>query len=254
MAFNILYNYASNEERALEFPQRNLLLRSEYPECQVCNCFMTVVKTGRGDRCPTHKGEKVFFTKDTFFENSQLSFKNIEELLFCWAFKEPVAHASVLIGLSTPTIIQWYSYFRDVCSHWLLKNPYTIGGPGQVVEIDESLVARRKANVGRLVPERWVFGGVERATNRGFLVEVLDRTADILLRCIRENIAPGTIIHSDGFSSYNNVVNIPVVPRYQHLVFIHQYNFVDPITGACTNKVENYWKNAKRRFKYFLIL
>ena len=65
MAFNILYNYASNEERALEFLQRNLLLRSEHPERQVCNRFMTVVKTGRGDencfRCPTHKGEKVFF-------------------------------------------------------------------------------------------------------------------------------------------------------------------------------------------------
>ena len=61
MAFNILNNYASNEERALEFPQRNLLLRSEHLECQVCNRFMTVVKTGGGDRCPTHKGEKVFF-------------------------------------------------------------------------------------------------------------------------------------------------------------------------------------------------
>ena len=92
----------------------------------------------------TRERKFFFFTEDTFFENSQLSFKNIVELLFCWAFKEPVAHASVLIGLSTPTIIQWYSYFRDVCSHWLLENPYTIGGPGQVVDIDESLVARRK--------------------------------------------------------------------------------------------------------------
>ena len=24
---------------------------------------------------------------------------------------------------------------------------------------------------------------------------------------------------------------------------------MDPATGACTNLVENYWKNAKRRFK-----
>jgi len=26
-------------------------------------------------------------------------------------------------------------------------------------------------------------------------------------------------------------------------------NFVDPLTGACTNHVENFWKNMKRKLK-----
>jgi len=80
----------------------------------------------------------------TFFKNSQLSYKNIVELLFSWSFKEPVNHATVLTGLSEKTVVQWFAYFRDVCSWWLVENTYQIGGPGHEVEIDESLIARRK--------------------------------------------------------------------------------------------------------------
>ena len=256
MAYNILYNHASTEERALEFLQRNLLLRMTPPDCPEPLCFrtMTLVKTGRGEercfRCPSHKGQKVFLTKDTYFENSKLSCKNIVELIFSWSLKLPVCDTVRMTGLGEKSIIQWFAYFRDVCSWWLIQNPYKIGGPGMEVEIDESVVARRKYHRGRLISERWVFGGVDRNTNKSFLELIPDKSAATLLGIIEEKIEPGSIIHTDGHAAYNGIPNIPVQPPYQHLVVIHRTNFVDPVTAACTNTVEGHWSKCKKRLKH----
>ena len=42
---------------------------------------------------------------------------------------------------------------------------------------------------------------------------------------------------SDCWAAYNNIANL----GYQHLTVNHTYNFVDPITHAHTNNVENFW-------------
>ena len=39
----------------------------------------------------------------------------------------------------TPKIaVDWYNFCRDVCEEHFLANPIIIGGPGKIVEIDES--------------------------------------------------------------------------------------------------------------------
>ncbi|GFO19927.1 hypothetical protein PoB_004643200 [Plakobranchus ocellatus] len=214
---------------------------------------MSLVKSGRGEerifRCPSHKAHKIFLKKDSFWESSHLKFKQIVELLFLWAFKIPVSTANDLVDVSEKTIVQWFAYFRDICTNNLVNNPYRIGGPGVIVEIDESLVAKRKNNVGHVVEQRWVFGDVCPATGQGFLTHIADKSAATLLPLIMRYVEPGSIIHSDGLPSYNNIATLPVNPPYQHLVVNHNRNFVDPVTGACTNHVECYWKNCKRRFR-----
>ena len=52
-----------------------------------------------------------------------------------------------------------FQKFRAVCTWWLEQNPVQIGGVGVIAEIDESLMSKRKNNVGRVRRERWVFGG-----------------------------------------------------------------------------------------------
>jgi len=43
-------------------------------------------------------------------------------------------------------VVDWSNYLREVCI-WKLENNYEeIGGPGLIVEIDESLFVRRKNN------------------------------------------------------------------------------------------------------------
>ena len=54
-------------------------------------------------------------------------------------------------------------------------------------------------------------------------------------------VLAGITIVFDCWRAYNTVGLL----GYRHLTVNHNLDFVDPITGACTNHVECYWKNDK---------
>jgi len=59
---------------------------------------------------------------------------------------------------------------HERCSTALLSDPnYKFGGVGILVQINESLVAKRKYNVGRVVAKEWVFGIYDITTKRGHI-------------------------------------------------------------------------------------
>jgi hypothetical protein len=43
------------------------------------------------------------------------------------------------VQIGEKTVIQLFQYLRDVCSTKLLSTPVELGGPGVIVQIDESL-------------------------------------------------------------------------------------------------------------------
>ena len=106
-----------------------------------------------------------------------------------WDFVSSTSHSEL-----TETnfyILLKYEFFVFICKFFksysslnFLPIPYL-----------QSLMSKRKYNVGHRVAQRWVFGGVCRH-GRGFLQTVPDRSAATLIPIIREHIAPGTIIHS----------------------------------------------------------
>ena len=51
----------------------------------------------------------------------------------------PVTDAAEEARVGRDTAIDAYQWFREVCSTELLQNPIRLGGPGKVVQIDESL-------------------------------------------------------------------------------------------------------------------
>lgn len=77
------------------------------------------------------------------------------------------------------------------------RNSLTFKGPGRKVEIDETLFTQRKYNKGTPIEKQWCFKGIERGSNRSFVVSLERRGATTLLPLIVRHIFPETTMVSD---------------------------------------------------------
>ncbi|GFT02996.1 putative transposase-like protein [Trichonephila clavipes] len=106
-----------------------------------------------------------------------------------------------------------------------------LGGEGKIVEIDENLFGKMKYGKGKRVKGNWVFGGVQRDSEKCFFRVVPNRTKVELLSVIPEWILPGTTIISDCWRVYKCLSD----EGYRHLTVNHSLTFKDPETSAHTN-------------------
>ena len=160
------------------------LLRQIPPICGRNGCprHMTQVKNpsfptdGCQWRCPTHKGNKQSIRAGSFFERAHFELRKGIMLAYFWALSMsssyvlydiwvslipigiPLHTQKQMVQLGSRMLIDWSQFFRDICSRWLIDHPIRLGGVGHVVQIDESLLARRKYNIGHQVNEQWIFG------------------------------------------------------------------------------------------------
>jgi len=186
--------------------------------------------------------------QNSWFSGSRLSIEKVLALTYTWAHKFTTTQAVHETSLddestSTETVIDWYNYCREVCADRIMNHHAgQIGGPGMTVEIDESKFGKTKYNRGRYIEGQWVFGGICRQTKACFLVPVAQRDKDTLLPIIRTHILPGTHVMSDMWKAYDCLKD----EGYSHLTVNHSLNFVDPDTGAHTQRIENTWWGVKR--------
>ena len=124
-------------------------------------------------RCTNSRGRKLLsLRKNSIVKNSKLSIRVIVTVLFFFAVKTPVCQVATLLEVSSKTAVDFYALFWNTCS-WVLQNSencdYRFGGPGKIIQIDESVVAKRKYNRGRMIKEKWIFGGCDPEKNRFFV-------------------------------------------------------------------------------------
>ncbi|KAG1708474.1 putative transposase-like protein [Nymphon striatum] len=194
-------------------------------------------------RCKVH----VNIRSGSFFEGSHLQIKQLLDIIHSWSNSTPqiVAKRECTIG-SWSTMVKWFNFIRGICERCLIEHPIHIGGPGMVVEIDESKFFHRKYHRGRWTDGHWVLGMIERGTNQCALVVVQDRKAETLLPLIQEFVLPRTTVITDGWAAYNHLQTL----QYNHSVVNHSLNFVDPNDPSVhTNTVEGSWANCKTKFK-----
>ena len=109
-------------------------------------CAVPMVERRRSDVsdgvswwCPHCKGRKSI-RDGSFFAKSRLTLQKWLILMHFWAREYPVGDAAEEAQVQQKTAIDIYQWLREVCSTRLITNgPVVLGGPGTVVQIDESL-------------------------------------------------------------------------------------------------------------------
>ena len=156
------------------------------------------------------------------------------------------------LNISVKTSVDWRSFCCEVTEAWLDRQP-PIGGQDVIVEIDETLIVRRKYNVGRQVPQLWLFGGIERVSKKRFIVPLVDdknqpeaRNKENLIGYIIKYILPGSVIYSDQWRAYSSVAE----EGFRHRTINHSLNFVDPQDKEVhTQNIERLWLDIKQYIK-----
>lgn len=145
------------------------------------------------------------------------------------------------LEISRHTAVDWASFNREVIFTWIWEHRTRIGGMGVEVEIDESKFGKLKKHRGHHVEGQWVFGGVERGSNRCFLVPVVTHDKDSLLSVIQQWVLPGTTIISDCWKAYDCLE----LEGFQQFKVNYSVNFKYPDSGQHTNTIEGLRSHAK---------
>jgi hypothetical protein len=90
-----------------------------------------------------------------------------------------------------------------------------------------------------------VIGGVDINSWELFFREVIFRNRTTIASVLQECIEPGTTIITDCLRGYVNLESL----GYHHLTVNNNRNFVDPVSGANTQSIENRWCVFKPKFR-----
>ena len=200
--------------------------------------------------------------------------KKASVIIIEWSREIPATYTSDMVDITNMSACQMYHYFCDVCSWKLLSSPCLLGGPGCVVQIDESCVSKRQkvwlSDLGLwlvlelklwvvflLVPSRrlstsslgfWHDRDEGRRSCRYIFLRFVERrNRQTLDPLINQHLRPHSTVWSDQFKAYFHLQALENVDS--HLTVNHSVHFLDPETGVHTNGIEGLWGLLKLLFR-----
>lgn len=215
-----------------------------YPRPRNCDGFSW--------RCLANKNHEFSIRKFSFFFRSHLYIQDILMFIYKYSEESSILQCAIATGVGyRRTAVDWASFIRDLFLQWVHDTLPTMMLEG-TIEIDESLFGRKvKYHRGDPQPgmDIWVFGLVERGSNRTILLPVDNRKAETLIPLVQRFVKPGSTVYSDGWSAYAGLG----AAGYRHFSVVHKHAFrvvyVNEETGAVenvhTNTMEGAWKHAK---------
>ena len=112
-------------------------------------------------------------------------------------------------GLSENTIAEWRLLLHTRISDWLCNNPFPLGGPGVIVELDEPKFNKLKMEIHQGIVQRGSMGtGSSRPQHRTVFSPTLPwKQAGRLktLPVIQRWILPGSVVYTDEWAAYSGL-------------------------------------------------
>ena len=174
-----------------------------YPDGCLCSQHQRLCTLiSRGDirclfQCSEHRHQFTIF-KGTTFEGTNLPLNKLLLVLLCFYIKCRNKWCMMITRVSAKTISELYNLCNSAMRSYIIDNLEPIGGPGTIVQINESILRRRKYRRGRTKPQIWIVGAIEMLpegrTGRIIITRVPNRTSTTLIPIIQHFIKPGTTI------------------------------------------------------------
>ncbi|XP_023238870.1 uncharacterized protein LOC111637587 isoform X1 [Centruroides sculpturatus] len=149
-----------------------------------------------------------------------------------------LTNTCMAVGISTCISMDWANYVRLVMRISVSNmSNIKVGGPGKIVEIDETLIIKRKNKEGQNLKETlWVVRGVCRQDNACFVCKVNDRCEQSLNWVISKYVNSGSTVCMDDSKGID----------ITHKSTKHAEN-VDPETDVHIQTIKHLWRCLKNR-------
>ena len=120
----------------------------------------------------------------SWFENANMTLEEVIKFTYWWCQDLDQWQIKKQLGIESHAAVDWDMFCREVCEVTLFEKREKIGGPGKLVQIDESKIGKRKYHRGHVVEGQWVFGGIEEDSRKSFIETVENRTEETLLNLV----------------------------------------------------------------------
>lgn len=202
-------------------------------------------------------GNRKSLRAGSLFEGLRLPIVFLFKLILHWVLQSKYQNLQTMFNCSRQFIYEFFHRLRYLSLKDYDRENVKLGGPGKIVEIDESLFMKVKHHRGKDLLRRqvWVFGLRERHTGRCFFEIVSSRNREKLLPIIYRHCLPESVIFSDKWKAYNDIGELDA--QFKHYSVNHSLHFVEPKPIEIntenhklhTNGIESDWNACKNRFR-----
>ena len=180
-----------------------------------------------------------------YYLRSRITEKVFRGLIRAFAMDLTATNAAVLTGLSVRRVNDIYLKLRRrIAQHCESQNPFR----GEI-EIDESYFGPRRVRGkrGRGAGHKTIVFGIFKREGFVYTEIVPDASKHSLLKAIRGRVNLESIIHTDGWRSYDGLVDV----GYAKHLRVNHSNDEFAKAGSHINGIESFWAYAKHRLAKF---